>query len=54
MSAKSAKEMRGIAEFYDSYAERFPEGSLGRIGNRAEADKYHDLAVKAETWPEEA
>lgn len=54
MSTKAAKEMRGIAKFYDSYAKGFPGGSLGRLSNRAEADKYHDLAAKAQTWPEEA
>src|SRR5690606_22583690 len=40
-----------IARQYEDEAEKYPEGHLGRIGNLAEAAKYHDLAAKAATWP---
>jgi hypothetical protein len=48
----AASDYKRLAEQYDAIAERFPEGSAGRIGNRAEAAKYHDLAARAESWPE--
>lgn len=53
MSDKAVKELRALAKFYDKHADTFPEGSLGRISNRAESDKYRDIAVRASGWPEE-
>jgi hypothetical protein len=53
MSARQAAELKQIAKTYDKIADGFEEGSLGRIGNRAEAAKYHDLAARAESWPDD-
>jgi hypothetical protein len=52
MSARQAAKYLDIARAYDEHAERFPDGSNGRIGNRAEAAKYHGLAAQAERWPD--
>jgi hypothetical protein len=52
MTVMSAtREFQQIARQYEAEAERYPEGHLGRIGNLAEAAKYHGLAAKAATWP---
>lgn len=52
MSERQAEPYRALADRYDAEADKHPDGSLGRIANRAEAAKYHDLAARAEGWPD--
>ena len=54
MSARQAAQYTAIAEQYDEQARRFEPGSLGSVGNRMEASKYHDLAARALSWPDPA
>jgi hypothetical protein len=42
----NAQQYRGLASTYRAYGEQFEHGSLGRIGNDLEADKYDRLATQ--------
>lgn len=54
MSLNSAvHELREIAYSYERRARAFPSGSHGRHANLGEAAKFHALAEKAKTQPED-
>jgi uncharacterized protein Yka (UPF0111/DUF47 family) len=44
--ANAAESFAQTAEFYQNYAKRFTPGTLGYVGNMAEAAKYADMASR--------